>query len=47
MRFRLIATVLVLAALGLSGCNTLQGAGKDIQKAGEAVERAAKGAKKN
>jgi predicted small secreted protein len=26
---------------GLSGCETIKGAGKDIQKAGEAIERAA------
>lgn len=26
----------------LSGCNTVQGVGKDIQKGGEAVEKAAK-----
>jgi predicted small secreted protein len=28
--------------LALSACNTISGAGKDIQKAGEAVEEAAK-----
>jgi predicted small secreted protein len=28
--------------LALSACNTVGGAGKDIQKAGEAVEEAAK-----
>jgi len=27
----------------LSGCNTVAGAGKDVQKAGETVEGAAKG----
>ncbi len=32
----------VLAACVLSACNTVQGVGKDVQKAGEAVERAAK-----
>ena len=31
----------VLAALVLGGCNTVQGAGKDIQKAGEKIEDAA------
>lgn len=34
--------LLVLAACVLSACNTVQGVGKDVQKAGEAVERAAK-----
>jgi predicted small secreted protein len=29
-------------ALAVSGCNTVQGIGKDVQKAGEAVQDAAK-----
>ncbi len=33
--------VCVLGAL-LSGCNTVQGMGQDVQKAGSAIERAAK-----
>jgi len=32
---------LFVAAVVLSGCNTFQGFGKDVQKAGSAVERAA------
>ena len=32
--------VLALAVAG-AGCNTVKGAGKDVQKAGQAVERAA------
>lgn len=34
---------LVLAGLGLSlaACNTVEGAGKDIEKAGEAIQDAA------
>ncbi len=32
----------VIAALVLGGCNTVQGAGKDIQKAGEKIEDAAR-----
>jgi predicted small secreted protein len=35
----LIAAVVVLA---LAGCNTMAGIGKDVQKAGSAVENAAK-----
>ena len=35
----LLAAVFVLA---LAGCNTVQGIGKDVQKAGSAVENAAK-----
>ena len=40
-----IIPVLLLALFSvgmLSGCNTVAGAGKDVQKAGEAVEGAAK-----
>jgi len=33
---------LLVLALTLAGCNTVQGLGKDVQKAGAAVERAAK-----
>jgi predicted small secreted protein len=35
-------TLFVLFALVLAGCNTVQGIGKDVKKAGEAVENAAK-----
>lgn len=34
--------VLMAIAAFLAGCNTVQGVGKDIQKGGEAVEKAAK-----
>jgi len=33
--------LLVIAALCLSACNTVQGMGKDIKKAGEKIERSA------
>ncbi len=36
------AFALLALALTLAGCNTVQGLGKDVQKAGAAVERAAK-----
>ena len=37
------ALIVVLAAVAfLAGCNTVQGLGKDVQKAGSAVENAAK-----
>jgi predicted small secreted protein len=42
---RLILLAL-LAAFVLSGCNTIAGVGKDVKKAGEAVEESAEGAKK-
>ena len=35
--------LLIAACLAfLAGCNTVQGVGKDVQKAGSAVEKAAK-----
>ncbi len=34
--------VLVVAMVVLNACNTVQGMGKDVQKAGTAVEKAAK-----
>jgi predicted small secreted protein len=38
-----IATLLALSfALALAGCNTIKGAGQDIQRAGGAIEDAAK-----
>jgi predicted small secreted protein len=33
---------LIAAALLLAGCNTVQGLGKDISKAGDAIEGVAK-----
>jgi entericidin A len=35
--FAILVSMVVLA-----GCNTVQGVGKDVQKAGQAVEKAAK-----
>ncbi|MGB3393321.1 MAG: entericidin A/B family lipoprotein [Stenotrophomonas sp.] len=42
---RLLVLVLLsmYAMVMLAGCNTIAGAGKDVQKAGEKVEDAAKG----
>jgi len=37
---RLIAAVFVVIAL--SGCNTIDGVGKDLEKAGEAVQKSTK-----
>ena len=42
-------TQLVLAttcAIGLAACNTMQGAGKDIERGGEKVQDAAENTKK-
>jgi len=33
--------VLCLSGVALTGCNTVEGAGEDIQGAGRAIERAA------
>ncbi|HET9702333.1 MAG TPA: entericidin A/B family lipoprotein [Burkholderiales bacterium] len=40
MNLRLSALcVLIVAALGLAGCNTVQGMGRDIEAAGEAIQK--------
>jgi len=41
LRFALI-TLSLGASLILSGCNTVRGIGQDVQRAGSAVENAAK-----
>jgi predicted small secreted protein len=41
MSMKKIATLLALAAL-LAGCNTVKGMGQDVQRAGGAIEDAAK-----
>lgn len=33
--------VLLIALLAITGCNTMEGAGEDVQKAGETIEKAA------
>jgi predicted small secreted protein len=37
-----IALFALMGVVSLSACNTLEGMGKDIQKGGEAIEKAAK-----
>ncbi len=41
---KLVATLLV--AMVLAGCNTIQGAGKDIERGGEKIQDAAGNQKK-
>jgi predicted small secreted protein len=41
----LLLTLLGFFALSLSGCNTVEGAGKDVQATGQAVQDVAKDAK--
>ena len=38
---KIICFVMLLAVLFVTGCNTMEGAGKDIQKAGQGIEDAA------
>ena len=41
---RLIALMLVLSYVvlgGLTGCNTMQGAGKDVERGGEKIQKEA------
>lgn len=44
--FSLLLGTLMVLALGtaVSGCSTIEGAGKDIEKAGEAIRDAARNA---
>lgn len=37
-----ILLIVVASAVVLAGCNTVQGIGKDIEKGGEAIQRAVK-----
>jgi len=39
---KFIPVLLIAALLTLTGCNTVKGVGQDIQKAGTAIEGAAK-----
>ncbi len=40
---KFISAFLVLAfVLGLTGCNTIEGVGKDVSKVGDKIEEAAK-----
>jgi entericidin B len=43
--FKTICCVMLLAVLFAAGCNTMQGAGKDIKNAGQGIENAAGGGK--
>jgi predicted small secreted protein len=41
-KLMLVLVALTIGAVPLTGCNTVQGAGKDIQKGGEKVQEEAK-----
>jgi len=34
--------LILLAAIAVAGCNTVEGFGKDVKKGGEVIEKAAK-----
>ena len=42
MRELYILLICLSLLAGLGGCETIKGAGRDIEKAGEAIQRAAK-----
>ena len=42
MKKFLLSALGLVAVMGLSACNTLRGIGQDVQKAGSAIEDAAK-----
>ncbi|MDP3482294.1 MAG: entericidin A/B family lipoprotein [Sulfuricella sp.] len=39
---KLVWVVVVVAAAILAGCNTMRGVGQDIEKGGEAIQKAVK-----
>ena len=39
---RIAMLMLVVWTVALTGCNTVQGVGKDVEKAGEAIQRSTK-----
>jgi predicted small secreted protein len=39
---RITSVIVAIAAFVLAGCNTVQGVGKDIEKGGEAIQKATK-----
>jgi entericidin B len=43
---KVLALILLIAICGLSACNTIEGAGKDIQSGGDAMSDAARDVKK-
>ncbi|PKO52925.1 MAG: entericidin [Betaproteobacteria bacterium HGW-Betaproteobacteria-2] len=42
MMIKLISSLLLISAFLLAGCNTVEGVGKDLEKAGEAVQKSTK-----
>ena len=44
---RLLALLMVFAYVGLAGCNTMEGLGKDVERGGEKLQNSAKDTKRN
>ena len=42
MKISLTAIVCIMISLTLAACNTLEGVGKDIKKAGQSIENASR-----
>ena len=42
MKKTIIAALLAFVAVAVYGCNTVQGAGKDVEKTGEKIQDASK-----
>lgn len=38
---KLVVAILAICAVVLAGCNTMQGLGKDMEQAGEAIQKKA------
>lgn len=42
MMIKLISALFLISVFSLTACNTVEGVGKDIEKAGEAVQKTTK-----
>lgn len=47
MMSKYLSLLFIVATLGLSGCNTVKGAGEDVKATGEAISNTAEKAKKS
>ena len=47
MKMPVLSTILLTSLLALTGCNTLEGAGQDIEAGGEKIQTKAKEVKNN
>ena len=42
VKLTILSAMAISIMLSLSGCNTMQGLGKDVEKAGEAIQKSTK-----